>query len=152
MTTSPSNRTAAMPSTRPEVRSALTLWGGKALRASGYDLSRVPFWTGQFQQAALAAPVFADVTSVMDIGLVVGAFFGAGLAGRFEPSRRIPPSVAAAALLGGLLLGYGRDDSCGSVPVRRQPPRAVGRSRERLPVDVDGGGRRAPRGQGLRLG
>jgi uncharacterized protein len=86
---------------------AFTLWGGKALRATGYDLSTVPFWTGEFQQTALAAPIFADVTSVMDIGLVVGAFLGAGLAGRFALSRRIAPSVAAASLLGGLLLGYG---------------------------------------------
>jgi hypothetical protein len=43
-----------------------TLWGGKVLHASGYDLSTVPFWMGELQQAALAAPVFADVTSVMD--------------------------------------------------------------------------------------
>ncbi len=86
---------------------AFTLWGGKVLQASGYDLSTVPFWTGEFQQAALAAPVFADVTSVMDVGLVLGAFLGAGLAGRFAPGGRIPPSVVAASLVGGLLLGYG---------------------------------------------
>jgi hypothetical protein len=86
---------------------AFTLWGGKVLQASGYDLSTVPFWTGEFQQAALAAPVFADVTSVMDVGLVLGAFLGAGLAGRFAPGGRIPPSVVATSLVGGLLLGYG---------------------------------------------
>ncbi len=86
---------------------AFTLWGGKVLQTAGYDLSTLQFWTGESRQAALAAPVFADVTSVMDVGLVVGAFLGAGLAGRFAPSRRIPPSVAAASLLGGLLLGYG---------------------------------------------
>ncbi len=84
-----------------------TLVGGKALRALGYDLSTVPFWTGEFQQAALAAPVLADVTSVMDVGLVLGAFLGAGLAGRFAPQRRVPVSVVVASLLGGLLLGYG---------------------------------------------
>ncbi len=86
---------------------AFTLWGGKALQAFGFDLSTVPFWTGEFQRAALAAPVLADVTSVMDVGLVVGAFLGAGLAGRFAPGWRIPPSVTAASLVGGLLLGYG---------------------------------------------
>lgn len=86
---------------------AFTLWGGKALQAVGYDLSTVPFWTGQFQQAALAAPVLADVTSVMDLGLVLGALLGAGLAGRFAPKRRIPIRVVAASVLGGLLLGYG---------------------------------------------
>lgn len=73
----------------------------------GFDLSTVPFWTGEFQRTALAAPVPADVTSVMDVGLVVGAFLGAGLAGRFAPGWRVPPSVTAASLVGGLLLGYG---------------------------------------------
>jgi uncharacterized membrane protein YedE/YeeE len=86
---------------------AFTLWGGKALQAVGYDLSRVPYWTGDFQQAALAAPVLADVVSVMSLGLVLGAFLAAGLAGRFAPSPRIPLRIVAASLLGGLLLGYG---------------------------------------------
>ncbi len=86
---------------------AFTLWGGKTFQAFGYDLSTVPFWTGEFQRAALAAPVLADVTSVMDIGLVLGAFLGAGLAGRFAPKRRFPLRVVPGAILGGLLLGYG---------------------------------------------
>jgi len=86
---------------------AFTLWGGKALAASGYDLAAVPFWQGEFQEAALAAPVAADVTSVMDLGLVLGALAGAGLAGRFAPARRVPLRRLAASVLGGLLLGYG---------------------------------------------
>jgi len=86
---------------------AFTLWGGKLLQAAGYDLSTVPFWSGEFQQAALTAPVLADVTTVMDLGLVLGAFLASGLAGRFAPARRIPLGVAVASLLGGLLLGYG---------------------------------------------
>jgi uncharacterized membrane protein YedE/YeeE len=86
---------------------AFALWGGKLLQAAGYDLSTVPFWTGDFQQAALEAPLLADVTSVMDLGLVLGAFLAAGLAGRFAPARRIPLNIVAAGLLGGLLLGYG---------------------------------------------
>jgi uncharacterized membrane protein YedE/YeeE len=86
---------------------AFALWGGKLLQAAGYDLSTVQFWTGEFQQAALAAPVLADVTSVMNLGLVLGAFLAAGLAGRFAPARRVPANMVAAGLLGGLLLGYG---------------------------------------------
>jgi uncharacterized membrane protein YedE/YeeE len=84
-----------------------TLGGGKLLAAAGYDLSTVPFWTGAFQQQALAAPLLADTTTVMDIGLVVGAFLGAGLAGRFAPARRVPARRVAASIVGGLLLGYG---------------------------------------------
>ena len=86
---------------------AFALTGGKALRALGYDLSTAPFWTGDFAQAALEAPLLADVTVVMDLGLVLGAFLAAGLAGRFAPRRRIPLPVVVASLLGGLLLGYG---------------------------------------------
>jgi hypothetical protein len=86
---------------------AFTLWGGKVLHAAGYDLSTAPFWSGEFQRAALAAPVLADVTSVMDLGLMLGAFLASGLAGRFAPSRRVPLRLVAPSLLGGLLLGYG---------------------------------------------
>ena len=84
-----------------------TLWGGKALQAVGYDLSGWPFWREPFPQAALAAPVLTDVTSVMDVGLVFGAALGAGLAGRFAPPRRIGLRVVPPAVVGGLLLGYG---------------------------------------------
>jgi hypothetical protein len=75
---------------------AFALWGGKALALSGYDLSAIPFWTEPFQQHALAAPVLADATSVMDIGLVLGAFLGGGLAGRVAPKPRVPLSRLAA--------------------------------------------------------
>jgi hypothetical protein len=86
---------------------AFALWGGKALQAAGYDLAAVPFWSGGFPRQALAAPVLADVTTVMDLGLLSGAFLAAGLAGRFASARRVPPGVAVASLLGGLLMGYG---------------------------------------------
>jgi uncharacterized membrane protein YedE/YeeE len=86
---------------------AFALWGGKAIALSGYDLSGSAFWAGPFQQQALAAPVLADVTTVMDIGLVLGALLGAGLAGRFVPAPRVPSSRLAASLAGGLMLGYG---------------------------------------------
>ena len=86
---------------------AFTLSGGKVLQALGYDLSAVPFWTGEFQRAALDGPILSDVTSVMDLGLILGALLGAGLAGRFAPARRIPLRIVTASLLGGFLLGYG---------------------------------------------
>jgi hypothetical protein len=86
---------------------AFALWGAKALQAVGYDLSTVPFWRGEFQQAALAAPVLADVTTVMDLGIILGALLAAGLAGRFAPARRVPLRIVAASVLGGLMLGYG---------------------------------------------
>ncbi len=86
---------------------AFTLWGAKAATALGWDPATSPFWTGGFTQAALGRGVFRDVTSVMDFGIVVGALAAAGLAGRFAPTLKIPPRSLAAALVGGLVMGYG---------------------------------------------
>ena len=86
---------------------AFTLWGAKAAAALGWEPATSPFWTGGFQQAALARSVAADVTSVMDVGIVIGALTAAGLAGRFAPTLKLPPRSLAAAVIGGLLMGYG---------------------------------------------
>ena len=86
---------------------AFTLWGAKAAAALGWDPGASAFWTGGFAENALARGILDDTTSVMDIGIVLGALAAAGLAGRFAPVWRIPWRSAAAALLGGLLMGYG---------------------------------------------
>ena len=65
------------------------------------------FWTGGFQRNALDSSVFADVTSVMDFGLVLGAFAAAGVAGGFRLRLGPSPGAIAAAALGGLAMGYG---------------------------------------------
>ena len=85
----------------------MTLWGAKAALAFGWDPSSTPFWSGEFQRQALDAGVLDDVTSVMNIGIVLGAFVAAALAGRLAPSLRLSKRSLAAALIGGLLMGYG---------------------------------------------
>jgi uncharacterized membrane protein YedE/YeeE len=64
-----------------------------------------PYWSSQV--ASLRGSVFADVTSVMDIGIVMGAMLAALHAGRFSPVWRIPVRSLAAAVAGGVMLGYG---------------------------------------------
>lgn len=89
------------------ITSAFALWGAKAVTALGVDVSSWGFWQIPGNAKALAAPVWQDVTSVMNVGIILGALMAAGLAGRFAPSLKIPARSLLAAVIGGLLLGYG---------------------------------------------
>ena len=89
------------------ITSAFALWGAKAASGLGVDVSSWAFWQMPGNAKALAAPVWEGITSVMDIGIVLGALLAAGLAGRFAPSLKIPARSLVAAVIGGLLLGYG---------------------------------------------
>ncbi len=86
---------------------AYGLWGAKILAALGIDVAGWEFWTWPYPARALAASVLADSTSVMNFGILLGALLAAGLAGRFAPVIRIPLRSLAAAVIGGLMLGYG---------------------------------------------
>ncbi len=57
--------------------------------------------------------MLADQVSVMDFGLILGAMIAAALAGRFAPKVDLSPGSLAAAVLGGLLMGYGARLSSG---------------------------------------
>ncbi|MGF7241491.1 putative membrane protein YedE/YeeE [Pseudomonas oryzihabitans] len=89
------------------VTSAFALWGAKGAGLLGLDVSAWAFWQQPANARALAEPFWFDVTSVMNLGIMLGALVAAGLAGRFAPSLRIPARSLVAAVLGGLLLGYG---------------------------------------------
>jgi len=58
---------------------------------------------------ALKDSVLTNIPSVMNFGVLLGAMLAAGLANRFnEASRNRPePRQLYAAVIGGLLLGYG---------------------------------------------
>ena len=89
------------------VTSAFALWGAKAASSIGFDTASWAYWSTKANAAALAAPVSHDVTSVMDVGIVLGAMFAAAMAGRYAPVWRLPLRSLIAAVAGGLLLGYG---------------------------------------------
>ena len=89
------------------VTSAFALWGSKALMASGVDVASWAYWQPAARAAELHASVLRDVTSVMDVGIMLGALAAAALAGRFKPMWHVPARSFAAAILGGVLLGYG---------------------------------------------
>lgn len=95
------------------ITSAFALWGAKFMDAAGFDMTRWSSWADAGQQAALKASVLADITSIMDIGLVLGALAAAALAQKFRPGWRIPLPHIASAAIGGLLMGYGARMSYG---------------------------------------
>ncbi|MBC7152527.1 MAG: YeeE/YedE family protein [Rhizobium sp.] len=89
------------------ITSAFALWGAKGAQLIGIDPSAWAYWQLPPNAKALSESVLADVTSVMDFGIIAGAMLAAALAGRFAPSFDIPLRSVLAAVIGGLLLGYG---------------------------------------------
>ena len=86
---------------------AFALWAAKAARAGGWDPDSNSYWSEDFQHRALERSILEDTTSIMDIGIVLGALLAAGLAGRFSLRWQTTPRAAFAAILGGALMGYG---------------------------------------------
>ncbi len=89
------------------VTSAFALWGAKIAGGLGFDVASWPYWQAAGNKAALAAPISADITSVMDVGVIIGALATAALAGKFAPVWKLPLKSLFAAIVGGVLLGYG---------------------------------------------
>ena len=89
------------------ITSAFALWGSKLFAASGVDVASWGYWHSAERAKALQESVFADITSVMDFGIILGALLASGLAGKFHPGWKVPPRSLIAAVIGGLLLGYG---------------------------------------------
>lgn len=90
------------------ITQAFATWG--SLVAEGTGLAD-PVWWGYWEDPTrvdlLHRPLVQDATTLMNIGLIAGACLGATLAGRFAPSWRIGWGPLCAAIIGGLLLGYG---------------------------------------------
>ena len=86
---------------------AFGLWGAKALSALGVDVASWAFWTWPYPAKALAGSVLADITSVMNFGLVFGAMLAAAIVGKFAAATPLPARSVLAAVIGGILMGYG---------------------------------------------
>ena len=88
---------------------AFGLWGAKILQAVGVDMSQWEFWTWDYPALALSDSLLVNVTSVTNFGLLLGSMLAAGLAGRFNQASQgiIPARSLWAAVLGGMIMGYG---------------------------------------------
>ena len=84
---------------------AFSLWTAKAAAALGWDPASSDFWSHRL--GVLEGSIFSDNTSVMNIGIIIGALIAASLAGKVAPKLRIPAKSLATAVIGGLLMGYG---------------------------------------------
>jgi uncharacterized membrane protein YedE/YeeE len=83
------------------------LWGAKTASLAGIPVETWEFWNWHGPRQALASSVLADVTSVMNFGIILGAALAASLAGKFAPKVRVPFASMLAAAIGGVLMGYG---------------------------------------------
>ncbi len=85
----------------------LGLWGAKLAVAAGADLSAAPFWSEPAHAARLSASVLTDVTSLTNLGLILGAWLVMRWRAPATPQvgRLTAPSWAAV-LATGLVLGY----------------------------------------------
>ena len=87
------------------ITSAFTLWGSKIASGFGMDVASWGYWQGA-NAAALEASIFADSTTVLNIGIIIGAFIASAAGGLFKFTK-ITKGNFAASVIGGLMMGYG---------------------------------------------
>lgn len=87
------------------ITSAFALWGSKIASFFGVDVASWGYWQGA-NAASLEASIFADSTTVLNFGVIIGAFLASAAGGLFKFSK-ITGKNAAASVIGGLLMGYG---------------------------------------------
>lgn len=90
------------------ITSAFALLAAKAFGALGGSPGAWAYWRIPANAQALRTSVWADVTTVMDLGAILGALLAAAVAGRFPRPylRRVRVRTAAGAVLGGVLMGW----------------------------------------------
>ncbi|MGO1165946.1 MAG: YeeE/YedE family protein [Janibacter sp.] len=89
------------------VTSAFALWGAKIAQALGMHPETWSYWQDPGNAADLSGSILDHSTTLNNLGIIGGAALAAAIGGQFFIQRRIPGRIAVAAILGGLLMGYG---------------------------------------------
>ncbi|GIS13008.1 MAG: membrane protein [Alphaproteobacteria bacterium] len=84
-----------------------TLWGAKIAAALGVPVENYAFWQWPGPRRALEHSVLADVSSLMDFGMVLGAGAMAAVSGGLRRQDWPPFRQLVGAALGGVLMGIG---------------------------------------------
>ncbi|MFG6147558.1 YeeE/YedE family protein [Halobacillus sp. B23F22_1] len=87
------------------ITSAFALWGSKVAQFFGMDVASWGYWQGE-NAAVLQSSIFADSTTVLNLGVILGAFLASAAGGLFKFSKLNVKNVMAS-VIGGLLMGYG---------------------------------------------
>ncbi|MFD1037851.1 YeeE/YedE family protein [Virgibacillus byunsanensis] len=87
------------------VTSAFALWGSKVAQFFGIDVASWGYWQGANAQV-LESSIFMDSTTVLNLGVILGAFLASAVGGLFKLTKINVKNVTAA-VMGGLLMGYG---------------------------------------------
>ncbi|MCR6096465.1 YeeE/YedE family protein [Salipaludibacillus agaradhaerens] len=88
------------------ITGAFALWGSKIAQFIGIDVASWGYWQGA-RASSLDQSIFFDSTSVMNFGLIIGAFMATTAGGLFSFKKKIPLKLILASVIGGLLMGYG---------------------------------------------
>lgn len=85
----------------------LGLWGAKLATGLGVDLSSSAFWASEVNQTRLAESLLTDVTSLTNLGIIIGAFLVAFYKSTLSDLvPHLPPRAWIATIIAGFLLGY----------------------------------------------
>ncbi|MDE4083497.1 YeeE/YedE family protein [Planococcus maritimus] len=87
------------------ITSAFALWGSKIAEFFGVDVASWGYWQGA-NAAMLESSIFADSTTVLNFGVILGAFLASAAGGLFKFTK-ITMGNFWASVVGGLLMGYG---------------------------------------------
>ena len=86
---------------------AFGLWGAKITSFIGIDVASWAFWNFNYPKIALKNSIFADHTSITNIGIILGAVIASSFAGLFSQKTKINYKIILAAIVGGFFMGFG---------------------------------------------